>query len=232
MHITPISYNTNTNSLSSQKAPAFRHGNNFWSDNYSFKEKSVVATSTALGVLGSLLVLAKQAKCPANLKSFTSFLSRIKYDEWGKIVTIGAGSCIGGLIGGYAIDKNPVNRRAKNREAVMHFGNIAIPIITVDLITNNLLKNTNKYLKCAGAFASIFGGIYLANFIMNKVSNFIFQDKYNERGVRVTDLPAHLDDAIVAAGFISDAKPIHYLGRIIPIALMAAGTEIGCAKSM
>ena len=46
----------------------------------------------------------------------------------------------------YIIDKNPDNRKAKRREAVMQMGNISIPILTVDLTNRlcNKLKVSEK----------------------------------------------------------------------------------------
>lgn len=236
MNITPIANNYKYSKVTSNKELNFKHGNNFIGSDYSISKKAVVAASTTLGVGASLVLLAKKGgyslKPNVFLKNMKNFIKKVRYDDWKKIVTIGAGSCLGGLTGGYLIDKNKENRKAKNREAIMHFGNIAIPIITVDLVTDKLCKNSGKWTKAFAALGGILGGVYLANFVMNKVSNILFQDKSQERGVRLTDFPSHLDDVIVAAGFIApDSNLIHKIGRIVPIALMVAGNEAGTAKA-
>lgn len=236
MNITPINYSHNYPKVNSNNELSFGHGNNFLASDYSIGQKAVVVASTALGVAASMAVLAKKGGYSIKPKNFfinmKKFISNVHYDDWKKIVTIGAGSCLGGLAGGYLIDKNKENRKAKNREAIMHFGNIAIPIITVDFVTDKLCKNAGKWTKAFAALGGILGGVYLANFVMNKVSNVLFQDKSQERGVRLTDFPSHLDDVIVAAGFIApDSKLIHKIGRIVPLALMVAGNEAGTAKA-
>ena len=229
MQITPISYNVENNSIqASSNSFGLGHRKPAY---YSKKDKAVVATTTALGVSVAAAVLAKKAgyslkpsKMFKNIKN--SYLAKVKY-EWPEVIALGAGSCLGGLTGGYIIDRDKGNRRAKNREALMHFGNISIPILTVGALVDNVFKESKPLAKAVAGIGGVIGGIYLANFVMNKLCNLLFQDKSNERGVEVTDLPAHLDDVVVAANYISDAKPIKLLGRIIPLALMVAGNEVG-----
>ena len=62
---------------------------------------------------------------------------------------------------------------------------------------------------------------------MNLLSNAIFKDKSQERGVKATDFSAHLDDAIVAANCVSKHPIIHAIARVVPLALMFAGNEVG-----
>lgn len=237
MNICPI--DTNTPNV------AFEHkiGKNY----YSTKDRAIVAATTALGVAAGCACLAKGAgyslkpsKMFKNIKN--SYLARVKYEDK-EVCTIGAGTCLGGLAGGYLIDKSPENRRAKNREAVMQIGNISIPIITVVQFKKmgakfaKMLKGGNgtavegtRFCKTAEGLAAVTGifvGVYLANFLMNKVSNFIFQNKNNERNVKATDFSAHLDDMIVAANCISGNEYIHKLARIIPAALVIPGYEVG-----
>ena len=42
-----------------------------------------------------------------------SYLGTVKY-EIKEVIGIGAGSCLGGLAGGYLIDKNKENRKGKS----------------------------------------------------------------------------------------------------------------------
>ena len=238
MRLTPIEYNTYKDSTF-KSSPAFGHGNeSFWKSDYSTKDKLIVAGTTALGVGGSLLALSKYRGYKMNPKSFWRYFktTKIKAPE---IITMGVGTCLGGLAGGYIIDKNSANRKAKRREAVMQIGNISIPILTVDLTNKfcNKLKVSEKTTKGKSirAFASIgaiIAGIYLANFTMNKVSNVMFKEKSNERGVKGTDLFPHIDDLLASAQYIDENSNIaHKIARIVPFALMVAGNEIGNKKA-
>ena len=228
MQIAPVSFNNNK-----QNIQTFGHGHDFLNSDYSKKEKAVVMSMTALGVAASLAVLAKTAGYSLNpvkiAKGFkdikNSYLAKVKYHEK-EVITMGAGSAIGGLAGGYIIDKNKENRKATRREALMQFGNVSIPIITVEAFAK-LGAKFGKIAKSISAVAGIFAGVYLANFLMNHLSNFIFNSNKGARGVKGTDFSAHLDDMVVAASYISEAKPIYLISRIIPLALMFAGNEVG-----
>lgn len=221
--------NVSKNSKISYNEVGFGHGHSE-SSSYNKKQKAIVSTTTALGVIGALAILAKRAnyslapkKMFSNIKK--SYLAKVDYHDK-EVITIGAGSCLGGLAGGYLIDKNPYNRKAKRREALMQIGNISIPILTVE----GFAKIGEKHGKVAKAFAAttgIFVGIYLANFLMNVLSNAVFQDKSGERGVKATDFSAHLDDAVVAASYISDSKIVKGIARFVPAALLFAGNEVG-----
>ena len=230
MLLKPINIISNKTSKDAVSNPKFEHGKSL--NNYTSKQKAVVATSTALGVLAATACLAKGAgyslkpsKMFKNIKN--SYLAKVKY-EMGEVIGIGAGSCLGGLAGGYLIDKNKENRKAKNREALMHFGNISIPIVTVGLLVDKVFEKSGPVQKALAGLLGVTAGIFVANIFMNKVCNVLFQDKSNERGVELTDLPAHMDDAVVSAGYIfPKSKLVHYLGRVIPLALMIAGNEVG-----
>ena len=152
---------------------------------------------------------------------------------------MGVGTCLGGLAGGYMIDKDPLNRKAKRREAVMQIGNISIPIATVasaDWICAKLgvnKKTTNgKVISSVACVGAIFAGIYLANIIMNKISNLIFKDKSEERGIKSTDFFPHVDDLLASAQYIAPkSKFVQSISRIVPLALMVPGNEIGNKKA-
>ena len=239
MLLTPINNNMVRNNTGSVNKPAFGHGGEpFWKSDYSKKDKLIVAGTTALGVAGSLLALSKYRGYKMNPKSFWRYLknTKIKAPE---VVSMGIGTCLGGLIGGYIIDKDPINRKAKRREAIMQIGNISIPILTVDLsdkICNKLKvsKETakGKSIRTVASLGAILTGIYLANFAMNKVSNIIFKEKNNERGVKGTDLFPHIDDVLASAQYINENSNIaHKVARIVPFALMVAGNEVGNKKA-
>lgn len=227
MLLTSVNTLPNSNELSNKQT--FGHGHSS-ENHYTKGQKAVVACTTALGVAGSLALLAKKAGCSLKpSKMFkdikNSYLAKVKYHDK-EVITIGAGSCLGGLVGGYMIDKTPENRKAKRREAVMQLGNVSIPILTVEGFAN-IAKKWNKTAKSLFSVAGIFVGVYLANLLMNTFSNVLFKSKSGERGVKVTDFSAHLDDAVVAASYISDGKFVQYISRIIPLALMLAGNEVG-----
>lgn len=239
MYITPINNKLPKISVDSLKEPVFGHGNeSFWKSDYKTSEKLIVAGTTALGVAGSLLALSKYRGYKLNPKSFLKYYKTTPI-ECPEVLTMGVGTCLGGLAGGYIIDKNSANRKAKRREAVMQIGNISIPILTVDLTKRlmDTLKVSEKSLrgKTVRAIASlgaILGGIYLANYTMNKVSNNIFKESSNERGVKGTDLFPHIDDVLVSGSYIlPDSKFVHKVARIVPFALMVAGNEVGNKKA-
>ena len=235
MQILPVKYNIQNSDTYGVKNPVFGHGSDHKENHYMTKEKAIVATTTALGVVGSIALLAAFAKKPNGgkysfnpKKMFTnikdSYLAQVKFHDK-EVISIGAGSCLGGLAGGYIIDKNKENRKAKRREALMQIGNVSIPILTVEGAAK-LSKNMGKVAKTCFAGCGLIIGVYMANFLMNILSNALFKNT-NGRDVKATDFSAHLDDMVVAANYISDAKIVHYIARLIPLALMFAGNEVG-----
>jgi len=222
MNVSPLNYKNSE--------PVFGHRRSGSRNNYTAKEKAIVAGTTALGVASSLAILAKCKGYSLNpsrmFKNFkNSYIAKTPFLA-PQICAMGAGTCLGGLAGGYIIDKNPRNRKAKKREAVMQMGNISIPILTVALFE----KFTNKYGKlaqAAGTIAGVFTGVFLANFLMNKLGNLLFRNK-DERGVKVVDFSAHFDDVIASASYMSpDSKLVHAVSRIVPAILTVPGFEVG-----
>lgn len=207
----------------------FGHGHRQKNNHYTPAQKAIIATTTALGVATSCACLAKGAgyslKPSKMFKNFknswfwkTDFLAK-------EVISIGAGTCLGGLAGGYLVDKNPHNRKAKQREAVMQMGNISIPILTVagfDKIT----KKHGKFAKAAGMLAGVFVGVNIANFLMNKLSNQLFHNK-DERGVKLIDFSAHVDDILAGASYASESETVHKIARIVPAILVLPGFEVG-----
>ena len=223
MNISPVNY----------KTQSFKHFDEAEQKNpYSKKQKAVIAGMSALGTVASCAILAKRAgyslkpsKMFKNIKN--SYLAKVQYHDE-QVIPIGVGSVLGGLAGGYMIDKDPKARKEKRREALMQVGNVSIPILTVDFLSDKLGKY-GKVAKTCGAVAGIFAGVYLANVIMNRVNNFIFRQKEG-RDMKITDFSAHLDDAVVAASYVSTSPIVHAIARVIPAALMIPGNEVGNKK--
>lgn len=235
MQISHTNINTNYPVGSSVSRTSFGHGA-FWNSDYSAKDKLTVAGTTAVGVFSSLAILAKAQGHSLKPKEFGKYLKNTDF-LLKEIIAMGLGTCLGGLAGGYIIDKNPENRKAKRREAVMQIGNISIPIATV-AATNSLIdkiglknKTTKNIVSSVGSLGAILAGVYLANFVMNKISNAIFHNKTEERAVKTTDLSPHLDDVLASAKYIApESTLVHNISRIVPFALMVAGNEIGNKK--
>jgi len=238
MQVTPIN-NAQILHTGAKKVPAFGHGGeSFWKSDYNTTQKLIVGATTALGVVGSLAILAKTKGYSLKPKSFWQYFKKtdILFKE---VVAMGVGTCLGGLAGGYLIDKNPENRKAKRREAVMQIGNISIPIAAValnDLICEKAKLNINtvkgKIIKSTTSLGAIVAGIYLANFAMNKLSNFIFKESSNERDVKGTDLFPHIDDVLASGQYIAPkSNIIRNISRAVPFALMVPGNEIGNKKA-
>lgn len=200
--------------------------------NYKPSEKAVIFTSTTLGVLGSLAILAKSAKYSLkpsdmfkNIKN--SYLAKTDFGAK-EVIAMGAGSCIGGLAGGFIVDKDKNNRKSKLRESIMQIGNVSIPILTVHLMVEKIFKNASKGARAFAGLGGVFAGVTIANFVMNKFNNIIFNENNGEkRKMKVTDFSAHVDDFVVAASYISKSDFVHTLGRVIPIALLIPGLEVG-----
>ena len=216
--------------------PSFGHFNNSKKSGYKPSDKAIIASTTTLGVLASLAILAKRAKYSLkpskmfkNIKN--SYLEKTDYKAK-EVIAMGAGSCLGGLAGGYIIDKSKENRKAKLRETVMQIGNVSIPILTVYLLIDKVCKNASKGVQAIAGLGGVFIGVTIANFVMNKLNNLLFNEKPGEkRKMKVTDFSAHLDDVVVAANYIAKGDFVHLVGRIIPIALIIPGLEVGNKKA-
>lgn len=225
MNISPIKSNfSNT---------AFSHHSSGDKDKCTLKEKAIVAATSALGIGASLAVLAKgsgYSLSPAKMfKNFKkSYVASTPFFAK-QIISMGVGTCLGGLAGGFIIDKDKNDRKAKMREAIMQMGNISVPILTVALF-NKICCKHGKLAQSVGSLAGIFTGVYLANFLMNKLGNFLFKTK-DERGVKLIDFSAHLDDLVAGASYISTSKWVHNIARIIPAVLVLPGVEVGTRKA-
>ena len=212
--------------------PQFGHVHSIKDSGYKPSEKAIIAGTTTIGVLSSLALLAKCAKYSLkpskmfkNIKN--SYLAQTNF-EAKEVIAMGAGSCLGGLAGGFIVDKNKDNRNAKLRETIMQVGNVSIPILTVHLLIKKVFKNASKGVKALAGLGGVIAGVTIGNFVMNRLNNILFNEKHGEgRKMKVTDFSAHLDDFVVAASYISKSDFVHSVGRIIPLALIIPGLEVG-----
>ena len=162
-----------------------------------------------------------------------TFLGKEEYTV-GKILTIGAGSCLGGLAGGMIFDTDKNNRQSKLREALIQYTNISVPIGTVALMSKyggKLSKKVGgkggKLIEFLSPVIGLAGGILAGNKFANKLNNMIF-DKKEHRPVELLDMSPHLDDVCMASQYIAkDNILTKCASRFIPLTLLVAGNEIG-----
>lgn len=227
-------YNDYSKSDFASQNPQFGHSHSAHKEsNYKPSEKALIVGMSALGVLGSLALLAKGAKYSLKpSKMFKdikhSYLGEVEFGAK-EVIAIGTGSSLGGLAAGYIVDKDKDNRRAKRRETLMQIGNVSIPILSVDLLVDKLCKNSSEVVKAVAGLGGLAAGVILANFIMNKINNFLFDEPKGEsRRIKFTDFSAHLDDVVVSAEYIAPKSKIVYaISRIIPAVLVVPGVEVG-----
>ena len=238
MKLSPINVN--------RKDTSFGH-NNPWADSpYDNKQKRFVVYTTAIGAFAGMACHAKYKGYSLNPKRM---FKNIKNSYWGKVefddkpvIIIGAGSCLGGLAGGYMIDNDKENRKAKLRETLLQMTNISLPIIFTTRLAkwgqnignkywdNNRPKELHTYRTKIpqGIFAMIglIAGVFTANVVANKFNEHLFHQGKG-RPVQASDFSAHLDDMCVAARQVSNSKLTDYIQKLVPIALMVAGNEVG-----
>lgn len=236
MQLTPVSLKLNNNQPNSQNARSFKHGHSDSNNNYTIKQKAIVASTTALGVLTGLVLLARKHEKSFSPKKIFQYFKKAEFDE-PEVITMGAGSCLGGLTGGFAIDKDKENRKAKLREAIIQMANITIPIVYVaafasygEKVGKNYLKNiphADAVTKAIGGVVGLLSGMYTGNTVTNAINDKIFKKKA-ERPVKASDFSAHIDDFCLAARQINDkSKFVNFVSMCIPFALNVAGNEVG-----
>lgn len=231
----------------------------------STKLKLGVFCTTLAGVTAALAGVMKFRKIPFNMGELFKGnykkcgLWNVQY-KGGEILTVGAGSILGGLLGGALFDKKD-NQKAKLREAVIqYFGNICAPLACItsglwiyqkykepimkhNFTTDQIkwLKLNNKYkaeldklLKKGPKFAitttGLVAGIILGNKIGNILNEQIFHIKDN-RKLKPADMSPHVDDVCYAISLADENNPItHVISRIVPAALMISGYSTGVIK--
>lgn len=253
--LTNINLISDRNVLQSNKAyqkNTIGTGNQSIPSKLSKNQKLGIQMCTALGIISSIALLAKCSKTPYSFKFSKiistpfkdTFLGKEEYDV-AKVLTIGAGSCLGGYLGGLIFDKNKNNRQAKKREALVQYTNISLPICTVSLfklmgefitsklpskLVNSPYKLTRFMAKTPESILPMVGlglGMYIGNKASNKLNQKIFHNK-DERPIEIGDFSAHLDDICMTSQYIAkDNILTNVASRFIPLALMVPGCEIG-----
>ena len=238
MQTMPVNQNIKVCTDFVNQNPPFGHSHRLIRESgYKPSEKSLITGMSILGVAGSLAILAKCAgyslkpsKIFKNIKN--SYLAKVDF-EAKEVIAVGAGSCLGGLVAGFMIDKNKDNRKAKLRESLMQIGNVSIPILTVHLMSKKIFGKASDAVRAFAGLGGVAIGVILANLIMNRLNNLIFNEPSgNGRKIKLTDFSAHLDDVVVAAHYIAPkSKFVHAIGRIVPAALIIPGLEVGNKKA-
>lgn len=234
------------------------------------KQKLGVALSSAAGVSTAVALIAKRqgfSLSPSKIiktppKDWAIFKIRSKNNPNAKVLKleafqilgIGAGSVLGGLVGGRIFDKKE-NFSAKCSEAVSQLlGDISIPLAFVAVPTKlykmfeELADKTTKYTKLQSASkfvtgnkflkilcptlvsgSSLIAGIIAGNRASNKLNEKVHGEK-QDRGIRVTDFAPHLDDVCLAITLMAEKSPVgDIISKFVPIALTIAGIETGTA---
>ncbi len=220
-------------------------------------QRTGVAVSSGLGVAAALAVLAKTASWKnfslnplkiINTKIKDTYLYQAKFEEK-EIISMAAGSIVGGLAGGIIIDERSNNNKAEIKskvgEAIIQFGNACVPILTVglgartgDKIETQILKNTSNHNEQALRWAAklpkialILGGLAIGMIIGNKAANYLKKialDCDENRKIKPADMFMHWDDLCIAASFISDGPIVQGFARLVPLAMLMAGYQVGC----
>lgn len=234
------------------------------------KLKLGVFSTTFLGVATAFAILAKSKGASLNLikilkepitkesaKSWSLYKMDYKMPE---ILSLGAGSILGGLLGGVIFDKRD-NLKAKFREALIQYvGNICAPLTCIGTgiwayqkykepimkhrfsteqlkwlkINKKYTEELDKLLKKGPKFAitalGLVTGVFLGNKIGNILNEEIFKIKDN-RKLKATDMSPHIDDVCYAVSLADENNPItHAVSRVVPAALMIAGYQTGITK--
>lgn len=209
--------------------------------NINTNKKRVIAASIAGSALGIGAAVAGVYAMAKGRNPMTT-LRNLTYAE-GDVLLIGAGSVLGGLIGGAVCDNNKKNLKPKLREASQQFiGNMVFPISILaganKLLNKFVIKSMENLsardivIKTAVCIASLVGGMELGNAVMNRVNNKIFKEKV-KHDVHAEDYLVHADDLCLTANMVlKDFKQISAVtSKILPLTFIVAGSKTGMQQS-
>lgn len=214
-------------------------------------DKKVLAGSI-IGSLSGILASVGAVYALAKTKNPSLAFKNLRYEEL-DVLMVGAGSVLGGLVGGLISDKDKNNVKPKLREASQQFlGNMACPIGLMAATTRLLDKSGFKLPqinsssrpaqavnvalralpKVVVTIASLVGGMEIGNKIMNKVNNIVFKEEV-KHDVHAEDYLVHADDLCLAANcLLKDAGSITKVtSKILPFTFIVAGSKTGIQKS-
>jgi len=227
------------------------------SDDLTRAKKIGIFATSVLGLGASVAILAKRNNFSLNPKNILNtpfkdtFLGSKDFLEK-EVITMGLGSCAGGLLGGALFDKKE-NFQAKCREAVVQLSNIVAPILVVGAgsrLGENLQPKIKEVMKpkfegvklssgaktflnglpkATGALIGLAVGVVAGNKLSQVINGLVFNKKDN-RPLELSDLSVHVDDTCAAASFISKSPAIFAISRIVPAALVVPGIEVGTTK--
>ncbi len=263
------------NNFSNNNQTFFNHNKSSGEKSTSKNESSVLKTGVLISsAIGSGIALAAIAKrqgfslSPKKIKNtpikdFAIFRigdknnpqKKLMEIEEKEILTLAAGSILGGLAGGAAIDSK--NMKAKYREALTQaVGNVLIPVGFVGTVSriykhyeqaiqnimpqiksekNVFIKNVNKLLKNIPAIglttSALIAGIYTGSKTTNYINEKFFGQKH-ERKIKSTDFAPHVDDLCLAVTLMgSKNSPIaSTITRTVPLFLTVPGYQVGKAQ--
>ncbi len=213
---------------------------------YTNNKKSNKKRVNAASIAGSAIGIAGAVACiysAAKKKNPALAFKNLNYSE-GDVLLIGAGSVLGGLIGGLSADKNKKNVKPKLREASQQYiGNMVFPVSILACANKLLEKYVFKtdatpsdwkgiLLKSAVCVASLVGGMELGNKVMNKVNNKVFKEEI-KHDVHAEDYLVHADDLCLTANMVlKDFKQISVItSKLLPLTFIVAGSKTGMQQT-
>lgn len=197
-----------------------------------------VLITSAAGTLGALLLIRKYQEQPKIEKGIFKKIASIFPQETGlkEMLTMGAGTILGGLAGGLIFDKKE-NAKSKVKESIYQFNNIAIPAtILVGLQkwakTSEKLLNKEKELNWKGKIGTVAlaigGGIPLAALISNTINNNIIdKDAKSKRHIKLSDCLVHIDDIAGAAALSGGGWISATAAKLLPFIYTSCGYQAG-----
>ncbi len=219
--------------------------------------KAGIFFTSVLGVLGALAIMAKTHKLSLSPKNLVETYKKLPIRE-GAVMAIAGGSVVGGLVGGTIFDDKK-NFAAKLRETLNQIvGAVGVPLAFVSAASHLFTKGfggvkddgtaVKPYFEKAGQFfektkgakgaakvvvamAALIAGTFAGNKVSNAINEKVCNKKV-DRGVKVTDLAAHVDDIGIAATLMSEkgSKWGHIISRFVPLALIIPGYEVGVTQ--